>query len=74
MKHNATRILSLLLALVMVIGLMPVGHVHAEEEIFHVIGDQVTTVEANGTYVICIAGTKNALSNQQGSRSEEHTV
>jgi hypothetical protein len=51
----------------MVIGLMPMGHVHAEEQIFHVIGDQVTTVEASGTYVICIAGTKNALSNQQGS-------
>ena len=75
MKHNATRFLSLLLALVMVIGLMPVGHVHAEEEIFHVIGDQVTTVEANGTYVICIAGTKNALSNQQGSSAwSTHTL
>ena len=75
MKHNATRFLSLLLALVMVIGLMPVGHVHAEEEIFHVIGDQVTNVEANGTYVICIAGTKNALSNQQGSGAwSTHTL
>ena len=75
MKHNATRFLSLLLALVMVIGMMPVGHVHAEEEIFHVIGDQVTTVEANGTYVICIAGTKNALSNQQGSGAwSTHTL
>ena len=31
MKHNAKRFLSLLLALVMVIGLMPMGHVHAEE-------------------------------------------
>ena len=75
MKHNATRFLSLLLALVMVVGLMPMGHVHAEEEIFHVIGDQVTTVEANGTYVICIAGTKNALSNQQGSGAwSTHTL
>ena len=75
MKHNATRFLSLLLALVMVVGLMPMGHVHAEEEIFHVIGDQVTTVEANGTYVICIAGTKNALSNQQGSSAwSTHTL
>ena len=75
MKHNATRFLSLLLALVMVIGLMPMGHVHAEEQIFHVIGDQVTTVEANGTYVICIAGTKNALSNQQGSGAwSTHTL
>ena len=67
MKKNFNRFLSLLLALVMVVGLMPIGHVHAEGEIFHVIGDQVTTVEENGTYVICIAGTKNALSNQQGS-------
>ena len=75
MKHNATRFLSLLLALVMVIGLMPMGHVHAEEQIFHVIGDQVTTVEASGTYVICIAGTKNALSNQQGSGAwSTHTL
>ena len=75
MKHNATRFLSLLLALVMVVGLMPMGHVHAEEELFHVIGDQVTIVEANGTYVICIAGTKNALSNQQGSSAwSTHTL
>ena len=75
MKHNATRFLSLLLALVMVVGLMPMGHVHAEEQIFHVIGDQVTTVEENGTYVICIAGTKNALSNQQGSGAwSTHTL
>ena len=67
MKHNAKRFLSLLLALVMVIGLMPMSHAHAEGETFHTIVEKVTEVEADAVYVICIAGTKNALSNQQGS-------
>ena len=67
MKHNSKRFLSLLLALVMVIGLMPMSHAHAEGETFHTIVEKVTEVEADAVYVICIAGTKNALSNQQGS-------
>ncbi len=61
MKHNAKRFLSLLLALVMVIGLMPVSHAHAEEETYLKISEQVTSVGENATYVIALAGTRKAL-------------
>ena len=67
MENNLKRFLSLLLALVMVIGLMPVGHAHAEEQTYLKIAEQVAEVEANASYVICLHGTKNALTNQQGS-------
>ena len=60
------KMFALVLALVMVIGLMPVGHVHAEEAI-KAIGEKVTSVEADVEYVICLAGTMNALTNEQGS-------
>ena len=69
MENKCKRYLSLLLALVMVIGLMPVGHAHAEGETFMVIGEKATTVEANGVYVICLTGTMQALTNQQGSNA-----
>ena len=58
MENNLKRFLSLLLALVMVIGLMPVGHVHAEEQTYLKIAEQVAEVEANASYVICLHGTK----------------
>ena len=67
MENNLKRFLSLLLALVMVIGLMPVGHVHAEEQTYLKITELAAEVEANASYVICLHGTKNALTNQQGS-------
>ena len=67
MAKSCKRFLSLLLALVMVIGLMPVGHAHAAEDIFMKIGEQVTEVAEDETYVITLHGTMNALTNQQGS-------
>ena len=71
MENKIKRFLSLLLALVMVIGLMPVGHAHA----FWKITEQVAEVEANASYVICLHGTKNALTNQQGSGAwSSHTL
>ena len=69
MKHNAMRFLSLLLALVMVIGLMPAAHVHAGDAVYPKVGEKVSSVEANATYVICLNGTMNALTNAQGSGS-----
>ena len=66
MENNFKRFLSLLLAFVMVIGMFPMMHAHAEEETYIAIGEKVTSVEANATYVICLHGTMNALSNQQG--------
>ena len=48
MKHNAKRFLSLLLALVMVIGLMPMSHAHAEDATLQMISEQVTSVEEIG--------------------------
>ena len=75
MKHNATRFLSLLLALVMVIGLMPVSHVHAEETAFPKVGEKVSEVAADATYVITIHGTMNALTTAQGSGAwSTHTL
>ena len=67
MENNFKRFLSLLLALVMVITLMPLGHVHAEGETVKVLGEKVTSVEADVQYVICLAGTMNAVTNEQGS-------
>ena len=69
MKNNGMRCLSLLLALVLVIGLMPVSHAHAQEEVFLVLGGQASAVEENGVYVICLHGTQNALTNRQGANS-----
>ena len=75
MENNLKRFLSLLLALVMVIGLMPVGHVHAEEQTYLKITELAAEVEANASYVICLHGTKNALTNQQGSGAwSSHTL
>ena len=68
MKHNKMRFLSLLLALVMVIGMMPMGHVHAEE-VVKTIGEKVTSVEADVSYVICLSGSMSALTNAQGSNA-----
>ena len=67
MENNFKRFLSLLLAFVMVLGMFPMTHAHAEEETYIAIGEKVTSVEANATYVICLHGTMNAMSNQQGS-------
>ncbi|MBQ4551197.1 MAG: discoidin domain-containing protein, partial [Oscillospiraceae bacterium] len=67
MENNCKRFLSLLLALVMVIGLMPVGHVHAEEETVPLAAQMVTEVEANATYVIYLHDTSKALTNEKGS-------
>ena len=67
MKHNAMRFLSLLLALVMVVGLMPAAHVHAEDTVYPKVGEKVTSVEANATYIICLNGSMRALTNSQGS-------
>ena len=67
MKHNAMRFLSLLLALVMVVGLMPAAHVHAEDATYPKVGEKVTSVEANATYIICLNGSMRALTNSQGS-------
>ena len=57
MEKKSMRFLSLLLALVMVIGLMPVGHAHAEEaETVLVLGEMVTSLDAlvaDSDYVIC---------------------
>ena len=72
MKHNAKRFLSLLLALVMVIGLMPMSHAHAEEETYLKISEQVTSVEENATYVIALAGTRKALTNGDGRTDWGH--
>ena len=72
MKHNAKRFLSLLLALVMVIGLMPMSHVRAEEETYLKISEQVTSVEENATYVIALAGTRKALTNGDGRTDWGH--
>ena len=72
MKHNAKRFLSLLLALVMVIGLMPMSHAHAEEETYLKISEKVTSVEENATYVIALAGTKKALTNGDGRTDWGH--
>ena len=69
MENKFKRFLSLLLAFVMVVGLMPMGHVHAEGEIIKSLGEKVTSVEAGIDYAICIAGTINALTNEQGSTS-----
>ena len=66
MKHNSKRFLSLLLALVMVIGLMPMSHAHAEDATLQMISEQVTSVEENANYVIALAGTKKALTNGDG--------
>ena len=54
MKHNSKRFLSLLLALVMVIGLMPMSHAHAEDATLQMISEQVTSVEENANYVIAL--------------------
>lgn len=51
----------------MVIGLMPVGHVHAEEETVPLAAQMVTEVEANATYVIYLHDTSKALTNEKGS-------
>ena len=67
MGNKFNRFLSLLLALVMVIGLMPVGHVHAEEETFLMITEKVAEVEENASYVITLHGNMQALTNEQGS-------
>ena len=68
MGNKFNRFLSLLLALVMVIGLMPVGHAHAEEETFLRITEKVAEVEENASYVICLHGTMQGLTNQQGKQ------
>ena len=52
MENNFKRFLSLLLAFVMVLGMFPMMHAHAEEETYFAIGEKVTSVEANATYVI----------------------
>ena len=67
MKNNCKRFVSLMLALIMVIALMPVGHVHAEEETVRVPGGMVTEVAANETYLIALHGTGKYLTNQAGS-------
>ena len=72
MKHNSKRFLSLLLALVMVIGLMPMSHVHAEDATLQMISEQVTSVEENATYVIALAGTTKALTNGDGRTDWGH--
>ena len=54
MENNMKRFLSLLLALVMVIGLMPVGHVHAEE------GNTINLVVGD-THEITLDGDYSAL-------------
>ena len=72
MKHNSKRFLSLLLALVMVIGLMPISHAHAEENTLQMISEQVTSVEENATYVIALSGTKKALTNGDGRTDWGH--
>ena len=72
MKHNSKRFLSLLLALVMVIGLMPMSHAHAEDATLQMISEQVTSVEENANYVIALAGTKKALTNGDGRTDWGH--
>ena len=67
MENKFKRFLSLLLALAMVIGLMPVGHAHAEEETFPMITEKVAEVEENASYVITLHGNMQALTNEQGS-------
>lgn len=68
MENKCKRFLSLLLALVMVLGMMPPSHVHAEEgETFSLITEKVSLVKADRTYVICLAGSMKAMTNKQGS-------
>ena len=68
MENNFKRFLSLLLAFVMVLGMFPMAHVHAEEESIWIIGDKVSSVEADATYVICLHNSMNALSNIKGKK------
>ena len=55
MKHNFKRFLSLLLALVMVLGMFPMGHAHAEETV-NVLSKPVTEVQADVEYEIFFGG------------------
>jgi hypothetical protein len=50
MENKCKRFLSLLLALVMVIGLMPTGHVHAEENAINLVVGDTHSITIDGDY------------------------
>ena len=52
MENKCKRFLSLLLALVMVLGMFPMGHAHAEA----VVDGNTITMEINDTHTISVAG------------------
>lgn len=76
MENKFKRFLSLLLALVMVLGMMPMGQAKAEEgETFSLISEKVSLVKDGGTYVICLAGSMKAMTNERGAQDwNTHTL
>ena len=58
MENKFKRFLSLLVALVMVIGMMPMGHVHAEGETVNILSKPVTEVQADVEYELFFNGNR----------------
>ncbi|MBR5616939.1 MAG: discoidin domain-containing protein [Oscillospiraceae bacterium] len=58
MEMNFKRFLSLMLAFVMVLGMFPMGHAHAEGEAVNVLSKPVSEVQADAEYQLFYGGNR----------------